>query len=351
LKLARSGTEVKAGDVVADFDAVTMRRTIQEKESELRAALAEQEQTAAQATITLEERAATVRKAGYDLDRARLALGATGVGGVELVSAMEAERARLTVNDAEQRLREAEAALETTRSSIESDKRAREQRVEKIRDELERARQSVAALAVMAPSDGTVSVMTNSRSASFMGPRRDYQAGDTAYPGATILELPDLSSVFLNARLDEADRGPIRQGQKATVRAEAVPGHEYTATVADISLLARTDITEGWPPSKLFDLTLKIEQSDGRLRPGMSAEARIEVGLIADVLLVPAEAVFAVDGRNVVYLSRSGRFEQVPVTLIRRGRDQAAIEGDLAPGDRVAMVRPDLAAAGDEEGR
>jgi multidrug efflux pump subunit AcrA (membrane-fusion protein) len=90
LKLARSGTEVKAGDVVADFDAVTMRRTIQEKESELRAALAEQEQTAAQATITLEERAATVRKAGYDLDRARLALGATGVGGVELVSAMEA---------------------------------------------------------------------------------------------------------------------------------------------------------------------------------------------------------------------------------------------------------------------
>jgi multidrug efflux pump subunit AcrA (membrane-fusion protein) len=274
-----------------------------------------------------------------------LALGATDLGaGVEIVSAIEAERARLSVSDAEQRLREAQAALDTARAGIESEKVARQNRLAKIQSDLERAQQSVTALAVTAPSDGTVSVMPNSRSASFLGPRREFQAGDTTYAGATILELPDLSSVDLVARLDEADRGPIRRGQPAVVRAEAVPAREYAATVTDISLLARTDFADGWPPSKLFDLTLKIDEADGQLRPGMSAEARIEVGQIPDVLIVPAEAVFGVDGRMLVYVQREGSFEPVPVTVISRGREQAAVEGAVRAGDRVALVRPDLAA-------
>jgi multidrug efflux pump subunit AcrA (membrane-fusion protein) len=351
LKLARSGTEVTKGEVVAEFDAVTMRRTISAKESELRSAEAELEQAAAQSSITLEERAAAVRKAEFDVERARLALGASDAGGgVEIVSAIEAERARLSLSDAEQRLLEAQAAFETARTGIESERRAREDRLEKIKADLDRAKRSVTALAVTAPSDGTVSVMPNSRSASFLGPRREYQAGDTTYAGATILELPDLSSVDLVARLDEADRGPIRRGQPASVRAEAVAGRDFRAAVTDISLLARTDFTEGWPPSKLFDLTLRIEDAGGQLRPGMSAEARIEVGQIPDALMVPSEAVFTVDGRTIVFVERAGLFEAEPVAVLGRGRDDAVIEGRVQEGDRVALVRPDLEADETEGG-
>ena len=54
LKISKNGTAVKAGDIVAEFDAMTMRRTIQEKQSDLRTALADLEQTRAQSTMALE---------------------------------------------------------------------------------------------------------------------------------------------------------------------------------------------------------------------------------------------------------------------------------------------------------
>ena len=63
LKIAGNGTAVKPGDVVVEFDAITMRQTIMQKQSELRGAMAEMDQMRAQTKITLEERLATVRRA------------------------------------------------------------------------------------------------------------------------------------------------------------------------------------------------------------------------------------------------------------------------------------------------
>src|SRR5687767_8394443 len=102
VKISKNGTAVKAGEIVAEFDAVTVRRTIQEKQSELRSAIAERDQAKAQARITLEERAAAVRRASFDLQRAKL-----GLGNIEFVSKIDAERAKLAVTDAEHKLREA----------------------------------------------------------------------------------------------------------------------------------------------------------------------------------------------------------------------------------------------------
>ena len=51
LKLAANGAAVKAGDVVANFDALTLRRTLQDKQSELRQAQAELAQATEQAKI------------------------------------------------------------------------------------------------------------------------------------------------------------------------------------------------------------------------------------------------------------------------------------------------------------
>jgi multidrug efflux pump subunit AcrA (membrane-fusion protein) len=340
LKIARNGAAVKAGDVVAEFDAVNMRRTIQQKQSDLRSALAQQQQSEAQAVITLEEKAAAVRRAAFEVERATLAMGDVG-----LVSQIEAERGRLDLADAQQRLREAEAAAAATKAGLDSDAIARARAIDKTRADLERAQSAVSALAATAPIDGIVNVLPNYQSSTPMGVPQEFRAGDRTYSGATVLELPDLSSVYLVARIDEADRGPIRSGQRVAVRAEAVPNHEYQGTVTDISLLARTDFMGGWPPAKLFDLVVTIDDSDGRLRPGMTVTGRIDVGRLPDVLLAPAEAVFTVDGQTRVYRRARRGFDAVPVTVIRRGRDQAAVTGDVTEGDEIALVRPDLAAA------
>ena len=207
LKMAANGTTVKAGDVVAEFDAVTLRRTIQEKEVELRSGNAELGQGQAQSAITTEEKQAAVKKAEFDVLKAKLALGE-----LAFVAAIDGEKAKLAVADAEQRLREAQASVDSAPADARADRQMRERTIEKTKADLEMAQRQVAALRVTAPTDGTVSIQPNYRSTTPMGTPQEYRAGDRAYPGANILELPDLSSVYLTARIDEADRGKLIDG-------------------------------------------------------------------------------------------------------------------------------------------
>jgi len=76
----------------------------------------------------------------------------------------------------------------------------------------------------------------------------------------------------------------------------------------------------------------------------MNATARIEMNRIPDVLLVPASAVFQQGGSTVVYALEGGAVNARPVTVLRRGRDQHAIQSGLREGERISLR--DLGAAG-----
>jgi len=172
---------------------------------------------------------------------------------------------------------------------------------------------------------------------------QEFREGDRAWSGAGIVELPDLASVRIAARLEETDRGRVEKGQSATVRVDAVPDREYRAKVADISLLARADFSSGWPPPRDFDVDLDVDDADARLKPGMTAAIRVAVDRVADALVIPAGAVSLVDGRPTVYRLRKSRFEPVVVTIARRGREQVAVASGIAAGDRLAAAKPPAA--------
>jgi len=336
VKIAKNGTAVKAGDIVGEFDAMTMRRTIQEKQSDLRSALAGLEQLKADSKISLEEKNAAVRKANFEVTKAELS-----VTDVEIAGSIENQRSKLALADAKQRLREVESAEAAAKLTVAADFAARNRMIDKIKADLAMYETAVSALVAKAPLDGTVNILPNYRSSSMMmGMPSEFKPGDKTYSGAALLELPDLSAVFLVARLDEIDRGLLKSGQTAAIRADAIADREYEATISDISLLARVDFSGGWPPTKQFDLKITFNNPDERLRPGMSAVARIGVGQIPDVLIVPTKAVFADGGRPVVYRFSGREFVAVPVEIIRRGRDQTAIKGPVNPGDRVSLVSP-----------
>ena len=334
LKIAPSGTAVKQGDVVAEFDALTLRNTIQDKQGELRQAEAERDQAREQAKSDAERDRTAVLKAEFDVKRERL-----NIGDPSILSASDVERTRLAVADAEQRLTETQAKDAANRRSAAADAASRDRKIAKIQNDIEIAKRGFDSLKVVAPADGTVSVMSNYRMSGPMGMPQEFKQGDRAWPGAQILELPDLSSVRIMSRIDETDRGQLKLGQTAIVRAEAVPDREYHATVTDISMLARIDYSS-WPAVKNFDLVLSITDADARLRPGMSSSVRIATGKVPDMLLVPSASVFPAEGRLVVYRRGRRSFEPVAVEIIKRGRDQIAIKGAVSPGDRISLVKP-----------
>src|SRR5215212_11612655 len=156
MKLVASGTAVKKGDVVVEFDGSTVSRTLEEKQTEGRGYEAEIEKVRAQSRTTEEAGVTAATKAGYDVQRGELDYSAR-----EILSRVEGEQKRLAVLDAEQKLLEANAKLTSTRAGARADLAATEQKRDKARLELEKARRQLAALKILAPTDGVVTLLPN----------------------------------------------------------------------------------------------------------------------------------------------------------------------------------------------
>ncbi len=335
IRLVKNGTAVKPGDLIVEFDSTTLRRSELDRRAELRQRDAEIERERAQAKITEEASATNLMKARFDVERARL-----DVVDRDFVARLDYERAKLALDDAEQRLREAEKKLLADRAAAEARVAARQRRRDRTQQDLDRVVNVLASLEIRAPAAGTASIMQNARFGGMSGGPQEFREGDRAWPGAGIVELPDLSAIRLTTRLEEADRGRVAVGQAGMVHLDAVPDRDYRGTVSQISLLARVDFGGSFPPARDFDLELAMADPDARLKPGMSASVRVAVNRLTGVLLVPAEAVSLVNGRPTVYRQVGSRLEPRAVVVVRRGREQVALASGVAEGDRIALRLP-----------
>ena len=90
-----------------------------------------------------------------------------------------------------------------------------------------------------APSDGVVNVLSNFRSSGTFGQTPPpFKEGDTVWNGAEIVEIPDLSQMYIDLKLEEVDRGKLQIGQPVQIRVDAIPDKEFTAKLDYISPIA-----------------------------------------------------------------------------------------------------------------
>ena len=335
IKLVKNGTAVRRGDVVVEFDPTGYARAQTDRRVELRQAEAETERARAEARIREEGGATALLRAQFDVNRTRL-----DVVDRDFVARIDLERARLALSDAEQRLKEAEKRQVAENAAAAASVAGGVRRQERVRQDLERIERALESFKVHAPAAGTANLMPNSRWGGPSGNSQDFREGDRAWPGAPIVELPDLSSVHLTARLEEADRGRVAVSQTATVHLDAVPDRPYHSTVSKISLLARVDFATSWPPARDFDLELSMADPDVRLKPGMTATLRIAVARHPNALIVPAKAVTLVNGQPTVFVQRGSALTPQAIVIARRGREQIAVKSGVEAGDRIALGNP-----------
>jgi multidrug efflux pump subunit AcrA (membrane-fusion protein) len=204
----------------------------------------------------------------------------------------------------------------------------------------------IAGMTIRAPGRGPITILPNRRAAAsvFAQSAPEFRAGDRAFFGAQIAELPDLSVIQLTCRIDEVDRARTQNGRAVLVRVDALPDRELTGSVQNISLMSRPDFTQ-FPPTRNFDLVVGLRDNDPRLRSGMSATARIELERLNDVLVVPAAAVFQRGGAPTVYEIDGSDIVPRRLSILRRGRDQIAIADGVKERARVSLKDPELEAA------
>ena len=336
VKLVPNGTVVRQGDVLIEFDGSTVTRTVAEKQSELRGYDAEGEQAHSEAHAKDEENVTAESKARFDMERAKLDYSAK-----EILSRVEGEQRGLLVSDAEQKLKEASAKLGSDRISANARMAGVVNKRAKAQFDLDKAGRQLQALSVRAPTNGIVSILRNWRSGNWMNPQ-EFKEGDRVWAGASVAELPDVSSLFASSRVDEVERGRLSLGQAVTVRVEAVPDKALKGHIAAISVLAKADFTT-WPPPRNFDVTVALDDLDERLRPGMSATLRVATDTVPHALLVPPQAIFSAGGADVVYVVSGRGVERRRIEIDRRNADHVLVRSGLTEGERVALKEPNEA--------
>jgi HlyD family secretion protein len=338
LKLCRDGAAIKKGDVVVEFDDTTVKRNADQNRAVLRQVEAEIQRANAQQRLHEEQILTDVMSAKFGLERARLDASTQDV-----IPAIEHEKNVLALAKAEQRVREVETRIESSRIGAAADLAGTLRRRDKAQADLEQAERNLAALTLVSPVDGVIAMLPNSRArTSIMGGSTPvFKEGDRTYAGAGIAEVPDLSTIQANAPVYEADRGKIAPGQPVTLRVDGVPDKEHKGKVREISPLAKLDYS-GYPVRKSFDLAVALEQPDPRLRPGMSATFRVEVERLPGSIVIPAEAVFDRGGRMMAYVLAGGVFQERLLEVGRRGDGQVLVAHGLKPGERIALKDPTL---------
>lgn len=333
--LAGNGSTVKEGDVVVQFDSTTQQRTLEQRRSELKQAESEVSRAEAEGRRRVQSAEAELSQLRSAAARARLDLG-----GAELVSRVEAEKLQLALSDAEQHVIQLERKVEGERRGSAADLAIARQKRDKAGYDIAETERIIEALTVKAPTAGQISLMPNFRAGGPMSRSApEFKRGDRAWFGAPIADLPDLSSVRMTCRVDEADRARVQTQSVVKVRVDAIPDREFEGRISDISVVARPDFTS-FPPVRNFDVLVALGETDPRVKSGMSASARIELDKLANVIVVPSSAVFLRDGATVVYVVSGGAAVPRPVIVARRSKDRVALSGGLAPGERVALSDP-----------
>ena len=335
IEIAANGAAVRKGDVVIAFDTTTLSQRVAEKQSDLRASQAEISKADAEGRLKLEEFTTGRVTAEFDVERARLDVRAGS-----LQSRFDERKAELALSDKQQKLQETDVVLSSGRTATAATVGGLEGKLERARAELGRTSRGLEALVVRAPSDGVMVVAENWRAGQFGQGNRPFQVGDSAWAGAQIAELPDLSSARMTAMVDEVDRSRLSLGQAATIRVDALSDAELPARLISIGTIARSDMSGGFPPKRGFEVVLELKATEPRLRPGMSAVARVAVASHANQVLVPSRALFPRGGQSVAWLVTPRGLEPRIVRVAHRNDEMSAIASGLEPGDRVAVTAP-----------
>jgi multidrug resistance efflux pump len=335
LKIVPTGTKLKKGDVIVEFDTTTLRQTLAQDQSALKSADAEIQQAKVAARQKEEQDQTDIMKARFAVETAKMETQKQ-----EILSLIDGQKARLALADAEQNLREADDKLRADRASAASNLASKEKKRDAAEFQVQRDEKQLAALTLHAPIDAAVVVMDNWQAAGPMQPAAPFKAGDHAWPGMALAELPDASTVRISARIEEAQRGRVQTKQAAIVRVDAVPDRSYNGAVDEISSTASMDFNAGWPFPKNFTLGIALTDQDERLTPGMGAQVRVAVDHVANGLVLPSSCVFRKEGRAVVYVRRGSKFEETAVEVARRSGDEVLIASGVKAGDEVATKDP-----------
>ncbi len=329
--IAPTGSTAKAGDVILRFDSSTAQQQLMQKLAQLKQAQATLDQAFAQAKITaqqdqrqLADAQFAVEQAGYQVKKDELQKGP--IAGKESAIDLEIAQQKLKLQEATIALHEASSA-----SHIASLTRQRDQ----VQTDVDITTARIAQMELKAPSGGLLLFYMNYSGVFTTADAKPYKVGDNVGSNMILGSIPDLDTLEMNVKLEEADRGRVAVNQDALVRVDALPEASVPAKVNEVTALAEMSLE--YPYTRSFRASAQLLRPDPRLRPDMNGGLDVIVRRIPDAVSIPSKALFTRAGKPVVYIAERGRYRAAEVGIEARNPDEVAVTG-VPGGATVALV-------------
>lgn len=323
--LVPEGTQVKEGDYVATLDRTNFDNTLKDELERLATQEANLEVKILDTAVTLSDLRDNIKNLRFSVEEAEITL----------------EQSKY---EPPTTIRQAEIALDKAQRSLEQSIKGYSLKVEQARSDMKtiqfnlaEQRQRVADLqkilenfVIYAPADGMVIYKRDRTNAK-------RKVGSSISPWDNVVAtLPDMSSMISKTYVNEIDVSKVQPGQQVELMVDAFPEKSYTGVVTDVA-----NIGEQLPnaDAKVFEVIVKVNESDPILKPSMTTGNKIITKTIDDVVYIPLESVqMGTDSIPFVY-TRKG--EKHIVVLGEENENYVVVEQGLEAGTQIFLSVPE----------
>ena len=242
----------------------------------------------------------------------------------QLLARLDADRSRL-------QLREAEADLQRRRNDVERGEKLLARKLIPAtsqdqaesdyavrRAEVDLARVSVNKSEIRAPFDGVVT-------------RRWVKRGQLLAKNAPVFDIADFSDLRADLRVPERDAGALGAGQPVKFAVDALGTRDFTARIERVApIVDRASGTVG--------VTVRIDNRDLVLRPGLFARMDVAFLHLADAVLMPKAAVLGSRNAAVAYVIHDGKAVRTSIRLGYENGSRVQILEGVEAGNEVVVI-------------
>lgn len=252
------------------------------------------------------------------LSDAEYNLGVRGYSAVAKLAEVGVEKSKRDLVRAESLHKEqaiAEQSYQDAQSQLEANKYQMEQAIAQV----ENAKKAVSECRVVSPISGTVT-------------SKFVNEGELAAPQSPMpaFIVENMSKVKLEVDLSEDAFGYLDVGSKCMVMVDAIPDRTFEGVITKIYPSINAI-------SKTFKVTITMDNTDFKLRSGMTARAKVVQKARNDAIYAPKTAFLQGEEGFYVFKISGGKVKKTPVKTGIEGDDTYEVLNGLQPGDFVVV--------------
>jgi len=325
--LIAEGTIVKKGDYVGRLDPTNVNEQIIDAKLNLETAQSKYMQQKLDTTLTLKNERNGIKDLVFEMEETNLELKQSIYETPATIRKLE-----INLEKAIRDLREKKENYEIKKNQAKAKMVEVGTELSKIKNQLKDLTDLLKSFTIYSNSSGMITYAKN-----WDGTKK--KVGSSISPWSpTIANLPDLTKMESKTYANEVDIRKIKKNLPVKIGFDAFPEIEIDGIITSV---ANVGEKKKGSDIKIFQLLIKLSETNKDIRPGMTTSNRILTFSKEDVLTVPLEAIFSKDSIKFAYVKSGFSVDKKQIELGVSNNNEVIITKGLNEEDVVYLNEPE----------